>query len=74
MPRTGKQGLSGVMFLQLFRADPLFSAVSFAGQNQHPTVLSITTQDGRAAIVEQQHHGQVERGDVFKIAAQQARL
>ncbi|MNH97106.1 hypothetical protein D3C73_497980 [compost metagenome] len=52
----------------------MFAAVGFAGQDQHLAVLAITTQHSRAAVVEQQQHGQVERGDVFEVAAQQARL
>ncbi|MNO68849.1 hypothetical protein D3C76_596920 [compost metagenome] len=70
----GEQCLATVVFGQLLWAEPLFAAVGFAGQDQHLAVLAITTQHSRAAVVEQQQHGQVERGDVFEVAAQQARL
>lgn len=74
MPWSGEQGLAGIMRFKFLWADPLFTAVGFAGQNQHPAVIANTSQNRGTTVIEQQQDGQVERGDVFKLATQQARL
>ncbi|MNY79968.1 hypothetical protein D3C86_2208340 [compost metagenome] len=52
MAWPGKQGLATVIFGQFFFAEPLFTAVGFAGQDQHLTIIAEASQDGRAAVVE----------------------
>ncbi|MNL17724.1 hypothetical protein D3C87_1388340 [compost metagenome] len=58
------------MLGEFFAADPLLAAIGFAGQDQRFAVVAEAPQYGGAAVVEQQQDRQIERRDVFQLAAQ----
>ena len=73
MARPSVQRLSGIGFGECSTLHPLFAAFCLTRQDQCLLVLP-AFEHGTGAVIEQEQHRQVERGDVLQIAAQQPRL
>ncbi|MCY1422398.1 hypothetical protein D9M71_380750 [compost metagenome] len=72
--RASEQRLAAVLLGQFVDVHPLFAAVGLAGQDQRCAILAPLPQHGAATVAQQQEYRQVERGDAFQLAAQQASL
>ncbi|MNM82212.1 hypothetical protein D3C81_942370 [compost metagenome] len=70
MTGSCEQGVTCVGLFQRLALYPLFAALSFAGQDQRPAILTPALQHGAAAVFKQQQHRQVERRNGLQLTLQ----